>query len=279
MKKIKLMLSVLAASLSLGSLSAMAENSSVTMKEMTVTANKMEENIHKVPQSISVINETEIKEMGLKTSMDVLNQIPGMLATSDHGIAITFRGLKRSLLTENNPVVMYVDGVPIVNAYGFDFSLADIERIEVLRGPQGTLYGKDAIGAVVNIITKAPDNRWHGKIGTEYSSWNTWHTQASVNGPIIGDKLFLGVSGQYDKTDGWIKNHYLGANEDVGRSSKHDINGYLLFTPTERLRVRLGADSWVNDVHSSNEKALPYDAMRIGLGYTETGIYTPLSVM
>ena len=77
------------------------------------------------------------------------------------------------MFTENNPVVIYVNNISVTSSYGFDFSLVNIERIEVLRGPQGTLYGRDAIGAVVNIVTKEPDTRWHGKINTEYGSFNT----------------------------------------------------------------------------------------------------------
>ncbi len=268
MRKSIRLFALLAIIISFGCWSAMAENSSIVLDEITVTANKMEENIQNVPQSISVLDETEIEEMGLKNSRDVLDQIPGMLTTSNYGVGVTFRGLKRSVFTENNPVVMYVDGVPISNSYGFDFSLVNIERIEILRGPQGTLYGKDAIGSVVNIITRDPDNTWHGKIGTEYSSFNTWYSQAAANGPIMADKLFLGVSGQYDTTDGWIKNEYPGMNEDAGRNSKHDINGYLLFTPTDRLRMRLGIDTYSHTIHSMNEKSLPYDYMGIGFGYT-----------
>ncbi len=258
---------VLVALLGFGSLPALAGEASVALDEITVTANKMEEDIHRVPQSISVIDETEIEEMGLKNSMDILDQIPGMVTTPDHGIAVTFRGLKRSMFTENNPIVMYVDGVPVANSFGFDLSLVNVERVEVLRGPQGTLYGKDAIGGVVNIITKAPDNTWHGKIGTEYSSWNSWHTQASVNGPIMADKFFVGLKGQYDKSDGWIKNKYPGMNEDAGRNHKYDLGGYLLFTPTNRLRVRLGVDTWQDTSHSEKGKGLPYDFAGTGFGY------------
>ncbi|PIE70403.1 MAG: TonB-dependent siderophore receptor [Deltaproteobacteria bacterium] len=271
MKMNRLMVIVSIIALSLGSLPAMAqkntETASVVMDTITVTANKMEEDIHTVPQSISVIDATEIEEMGLETAMDVLNQIPGMLATPDHGVGVTFRGLKRSKFTMNNPVVIYVDGVPIANAFGFDLSLNNVERIEVLRGPQGTLYGKDAIGAVVNIITKDPDNTWQGKIGTKYSSWNTFHAKATVNGPMMADTLFLGLSGQYDKTDGWITNDYPGMDEDAGRNGKYDLNGFLLFTPTDRLRARLAVDQWEHTTHFSNEKALPYDSMGTGSGY------------
>ncbi len=254
---------ILAVTFILGSLPAMAAprdaNDPTILKEVEVTANKMQENIHKVPQSISVIDAAKIEEQGLKNSMDVINLIPGMLSTPDHGVGVTFRGLKRSMFTENNPVVIYVDGVPIANSFGFDFSLANIDRIEVLRGPQGTLYGKDAIGAVINVITKDPDAVWHGKIGTEYGSWNTWNTQASINGPIMEDKLFIGVSGEYDRTDGWIKNEHPGMNEDLVRTNKYDLDGYLLFTPTDSLRVRLGAGFWQEQLHNTEMgKVLPY---------------------
>ena len=122
MRKNKWLLALLAASVSLASLPAMAESLSVALDEITITANKMEENIHKIPQSISVLDETEIEEMGLKNSMDVLDQIPAMLTTPNYGVGVTFRRLKRSVFTENNPVVIHVDGVPISNSYGFDFS-------------------------------------------------------------------------------------------------------------------------------------------------------------
>ncbi len=112
MKQIKLLFAVMAASMSLCSLPAMAKNPSVELDEITVTANKMEEDLQKVPQSISVIDEVQIEEMGLQDSMDVLNQIPGILTTPDHGVGVTFRGLKRSMFTSNNPVVIYLDGVP-----------------------------------------------------------------------------------------------------------------------------------------------------------------------
>ena len=98
MRKNKWLLALLAASVSLASLPAMAESLSVALDEITVTANKMEENIHKVPQSISVLDETEIEEMGLKNSMDVLDQIPSMLTTPNFGVGVTFYALSHRLV-------------------------------------------------------------------------------------------------------------------------------------------------------------------------------------
>ncbi len=259
MKARRLILTVPALSLCFGGLSAMAEGGPETavLEEITVTANKMEENLLKVPQSITVINESDIEEKGLESAMEIMDQIPNTLATANHGAGINFRGLNASMFTSNNPVVIYVDGIPIVNRWMYDFSFVDVESIEVLRGPQGTLYGKDAIGAVVNVITRDPGNTWAGKIKTKYGSWNTWQLSAYVNGPILDDKVYLGISGQYDRTDSWIRNEYPGMVEDFGRKAGHDVNGYLLFTPTERLRMRLSfTHSYLHD-HGEIAKALP----------------------
>ncbi len=259
MKARRLLLAVPALSLCFGGVSAMADEGpgSVILEEITVTANKMEEDLLKVPQSITVIDENEIEERGLSSAMEVLDQIPNTLTTPNHGAGVNFRGLNASMFTSNNPVVMYVDGVPIVNRWEYDFSLVNVESIEVLRGPQGSLYGKDAIGAVVNVITRDPGDVWTGKIKTEYGSWNTWKISTYANGPLIADKLSMGISGQYDRTDGWIRNEYPGMVKDVGRKAGHDLNGYLLFTPTERLRMRLVFNhSYLHD-HSETAKGLP----------------------
>ncbi len=259
MKARRLMLAVPALSLCFGGASAMADegHGMAVLEEITVTANKMEEELLKVPQSITVIDATEIEEKGLSSATEVLDQIPNTLATPNHGAGINFRGLNASMFTSNNPVVIYVDGVPMANRYGYDFSLVNIESIEVLRGPQGTLYGKDAIGAVVNVITRDPGDTWAGKIKTEYGSWNTWKVSVYANGPLVADKLSMGIAGHYDRTDGWIKNEYPGMIKDVGRKAGHELNGYLLFTPTERLRMRLAFNhSYLHD-HSETAKGLP----------------------
>jgi outer membrane receptor protein involved in Fe transport len=106
--------------------------------------------------------------------MEVLRLLP------DHGNSMNFRGLNTSMFTSNNPVVIYIDGVPYSDRYGFDASLANVKRIEVLRGPQGTLYGKDAIGGVINIVTKDPGNEFQGKVGAEYGSFNYFATAGTA---------------------------------------------------------------------------------------------------
>ena len=130
--------------------------------------------------------------------------------------------------------------------------MADLKRIEVLRGPQGTLYGKDAIGGVINIVTKIPTDEWHGKIGAEYGSDNYMQGIFNTSGPLVADTLFLSLNGQFEKDDGWIENTYPGMDSDANRTEEQRLSGSLLYTPTEAFTARftLAYDStegaWLN---------------------------------
>lgn len=228
----------------------------VKLEAVKVTANKMEESLKDVPQSITVINEMDIEEKGIENMSDVIDNIPGMSYSADHGLAINFRGLNSSMFTMNNPVTMYVDGIAHSGKTGFDTSMVNVERVEVLRGAQSTLYGKNAMGAVINVVTKDPTNEWQGKVGTEYGSWDYIKGYAVVNGPIVEDRLFLGLSAQYDQDQGWIKNDYPGMNEDANREHERKINGYVLFKPIEDLRMRLAAYHSKEVSHWADEYAM-----------------------
>ncbi|WP_418187114.1 TonB-dependent receptor [Aliarcobacter lanthieri] len=210
------------------------------LDEITVSANKMEENIKDVSQSISVITEEDIEQKGIKTIQDVIKEIPNMSGQRDlNGGMSSFRGLNASMFTNNNPVVIYVDGVPYYDRYDYDPSLANVEQIEVLRGPQGTLYGKDAIGAVINIVTKTPENKWRGTIGTEYGNDNTFDTKVNASGAIIDNKLFAGINNTYYHTDGWIENHYPAMDKHANKENNRKTSGFLLWKPTDNLSTKL----------------------------------------
>ena len=214
------------------------EPAGAILETITVTANKVEEDINDVPQSITVIDDEVLKEKGIENIPDVINEIPNMIFRSGVDESVNFRGLNKSYFTSNNPVVIYIDGVPYSNSTGFDASLVNVERIEVLRGPQGTLYGKDAIGAVIKIVTKEPGNEWHGNIGTEYGSYNDIQGSFNVNGPLIQDKLYLGLNGRYQQDDGWITNDYTN-NDEANKSNSHNLGAILLYKPTDRFSAKL----------------------------------------
>ncbi len=219
----------------------MADDSNVVkLDDVTVSANKIEENIKDVPQSITVIDEEILHEKGIKNVKDVIKEIPNMITSgSNNGVQTSFRGLNLSTFTNNNPVVIYVDGVPYYDRYDFDPSLANVEQVEILRGPQGTLYGKDAIGAVINIITKTPSNEWHGSVGAEYGSNNYMQSTFNASGALIENKLFAGINGSVESDDGWITNNYPGMDKDADKDKERKTSAFLLFKPTERLSSKL----------------------------------------
>lgn len=210
------------------------------LEDITVSANKIEENIKDVPQSITVISEDELEEKGIKNISDIIKQVPSMnIQDTSNGKQTSFRGLNTSMFTNNNPVVIYIDGVPYYDRFDFDPSLANVEQIEVLRGPQGTLYGKDAIGAVINIITKSPTNEWHGTIGTEYGDNNYLKTMVNTSGALIDNKLYAGINGSFMSDDGWITNHYEGMNKNANEKNDRKTSGFLLYKPTDELSSKL----------------------------------------
>ncbi|AFL68924.1 TonB-dependent receptor [Sulfurospirillum barnesii] len=211
-------------------------NEAYSLESVTVSANKIEENIQDVPQSITVIDEETLQEKGIKNVADAMREVPNMyINNAANGSTISFRGLNTSMFTNNNPVVIYVDGVPYYDRYDFDPSLADVAQIEVLRGPQGTLYGKDAVGAVVNIITKKPSNEWHGNVGAEYGNYNTVQSSFNTSGALIADKLYAGINGTFKVDDGWIENEYPGMDSDANQKRDRKMSGFVLLKPTERF--------------------------------------------
>ncbi len=213
----------------------------IEMPEMTVTANKIEEDIKDVPQSVSIYDDAVIEERGIKGVGDVITSTPNMnLQTygSSTRVQANIRGLNTSVFTNNNPVVIYVDGLPYSNVTGFDISLANIERIEVLRGPQGTLYGKDAIGGVINVVSKEPTNEWSGKAGAEYGSYDFREFRFNTSGALAKDVLYFGLNGQYRADDGWQTNSFPGSEKDAGKLEDWRLSSYLLYQPTEEFGVK-----------------------------------------
>ncbi|WP_321413701.1 TonB-dependent receptor plug domain-containing protein [uncultured Desulfobacter sp.] len=169
------------------------------LEEVTVTAQKREENVQEVPISMTVFNEFAIEDRKIESIQDVASYTSN-LALIPKG-AITYlpsiRGISSTIGTSSQATSIIIDGIPVSNAGGFNLTLMGIERIEVLKGPQGTLYGKDTEAGVINIITKQPDNETRGKAGVEFGEDSKKKYTFSASGPIVEDKLFLGVSAKH----------------------------------------------------------------------------------
>lgn len=234
----------------------LANETTRNLDVVTVTANKIEENIQEVPQSITVIDAVTLEEKGIKNIADVIKEIPNMKVSEASGTEVNFRGLNTSLFTNNNPVVIYIDGVATSSRYGFDASMVNVERIEVLRGPQGTLYGKDAIGAVINIITKEPSNETSGNVGLEYGSDNYQQASFNVQTPLLKDKLYLGVNGKTNSDDGWVTNDYHN-NDKASKAKEYRLSTSLLYKITDNLSAKLVLNKEKTKDYWNNALRLP----------------------
>jgi len=221
------------------------------LARVNVTANKMEQSLLDVPASISVIDAVELEEKGIHSISDLLREIPNLTAepASGHGERVSIRGLNSSMFTNNNPVVIYIDGIPHSNRYGFDASFANVERIEVLRGPQGTLYGKDAIGGVINILTRRPDNTLGVHAGLEYGTDAAWFGSFNLSGALKADTLWWGINGQLSGDDGWIENTWPGMRRKADPRRERRFNGFMLYEPGDEFSARLSLNTEAGTTH------------------------------
>jgi iron complex outermembrane receptor protein len=211
-----------------------------------VSAQKKEEGLQRVPFSISALPAAQVANYRLWNSRDLTAIVPNLYAADpgDNRLVTSVRGITT---TSYDPAVAtYVDGV---NQFGLDTYIAqlfDIERIEVLRGPQGTLYGRNAMGGVINIITRAPDNRTNGFAELSIGNYGQQRYGLGLRTPVVKDKLFIGVAGLYDKRKGFYTNEFN--NTDFDRQHSAMGNYYLQW----RVDPRWSATLNVKHVNNRN---------------------------
>lgn len=219
---------------------ARADDDVVVLPEVTVTANKIQEDLQKVPASVTVMNEDTIRESGINTLGDLSSRIPN-LTIATGGLSImqfpTLRGATSIAHSYIPSVTTYIDDVPLTNTSAYDALLYDIESIEVLRGPQGTLYGRNNPGGVIKITTRKPTNEVHGNIGLEYGNKQRVKATAALSGPIIEDTLYVSGAVQYFSREGEVMNDY----DDQYVDDKRNYSGRLgiRLTPSDSLDINL----------------------------------------
>ncbi len=211
-----------------------------TLDSITVTAQKTEENVQDVPISMTVLDSLEIEDRKIETVTDIALATPSLSFDNLNfgGWAVpVMRGLSSYGGNLSSSATMFLDGIPISSLFGFDSVLMDIERIEVLKGPQGTLYGKDTQAGAINIITRQPGNDVEGKASVQLGSDDKREYAFSTAGPIITDKLFIRLSGRHYEKDGQIPNTYLGGMIDDLSNNYGKLQ--LRTTPSDDLDISL----------------------------------------
>jgi len=210
------------------------------LEAMTVTAQKQEESVQDVPVAISAFDGLEIEDKMVDNLDDIAKYTPG-LTIINYGAAVKYapsiRGLYSDYGAGSAVAGLFIDGVPVTNGSGFDETLLDIERIEVLKGPQGTLYGKNTEVGAVNVITRKPSNETRARITGELGEDNKRNLAATASGALIKDKLYLGLSGKHYEKKGFVKNTTTGEPVDDREHNYGKV--YLRLTPTANLEASL----------------------------------------
>lgn len=217
-----------------------ATENNVTLQSVTVTAQKREEKAQDVPTAISVLGGAELQDKGIgRSSSEILNYVPNASAgTQYHGRPrwwIRGVGAGQQQIDFPNPVGFYRDDVYIQNNTATGFPLFDIDRVEVLRGPQGTLWGKNTTGGAINVISNKPTFKNDGYFKVDYGSYNDRIIQGAVGGTLKEDALAGRLSVYSEEQDGRFNNQFTGQKD--GSLKDNNIRGQLTALLSSDLTV------------------------------------------
>ena len=251
---------------SLGSLaaagSAIAQETTV-FEPVVVTAQKREQSIYDVPVAISAFSADTIEKQGISDLTDIGKFVPNMNVTefgaghtSSANPFIRGIGLQDHLITTDPGVGVYVDGIYLGRQIGQNWSLANIERVEVLRGPQGTLYGRNSIGGAINIITRQPGDEDGGRVSLTAGSRGRLNADFYTNFKF-SDQFAMSLTGAFMSRDGLGQFEMLeNPRKEVGELEDISARVALKWSPTDRLSFLLTADG-----NEGDNGLRPYDTL------------------
>ncbi len=240
--------------------------------EVVVTALRRDSTVQNTPAAITAFDAKAIESAGIDKPADFIGLTSNvqLIETQNVGNAfVIIRGITQNRNSEPS-VAVVVDGVQQVNAAQFNQELFDIEQIEILKGPQGGLYGRNAIGGAIVITTKDPTNKFEGRAFAGIDNGFGYTLRAGVSGPIA-DKLKFRLSGSWRDTQGYIPNTFLGRDADPVKD--FSIRGKLLWEPTDNLSVDLrgfvsllkSQAFYYNIVNEVNNVSLPVRVNNAGI--------------
>ena len=240
--------------------------SATMLEEVIVTAQKREQSVQDVSISISAFTGDQLRALGVKTIKEISNFTVGVEINEEYGNATTFtiRGINTNdfYATSSPAAAVYVDGIYKASNINSGSQMFDIERIEILKGPQGTLYGRNVTGGAISVISRAPTDQWDGYLEASYGSFNRSILEGAIGGPI-SENLKFRISAQWERDDGQFDNvqfpgqpdpRDLGGavagpgvpegtvsdfEDEIGALDYASVRGQLLFEPNEDLTFHL----------------------------------------
>jgi iron complex outermembrane receptor protein len=235
---------------------------SAPLEEITVTARKREETLTSVPVAVTAFTAERLEAVGVASLEELSRFSPGLSVQNQGGSAggrllsgIRFRGMNPTILTPSTQVgALFVDGIYFLGgaqSIGFE----DVERVEVIRGPQAAYFGRSTFGGAINYITRDPGTEFGGRVAAEAASFGTHAFSLSLDGPLAGDWMAGRLTAsrrekgaQFTASDGG----------DLGRERTDTLAGTLLLTPTDALRIKLRASYSEDDDSAPTMSTVSY---------------------
>jgi outer membrane receptor protein involved in Fe transport len=220
------------------------ENEEGVVEEIIVTASKRAQTLQDTPISVAVTTVEAIERSQVRDLIDLQTLVPSLRVSQLQSSANTNFVIRGFGNGANNPgiepsVGVFIDGVYRSRSAAQIGDLSNIERVEVLRGPQSTLFGKNASAGIISIVTQAPQFELGGNIEASYGNYDAIVLKGAVTGPL-SDKVAVAFDGNYNKRDGYARD--LNLNKDINDRNRYGVRGQLLFKANEDLKIRFIAD-------------------------------------
>jgi iron complex outermembrane receptor protein len=208
------------------------------IEEIVVTSRRIEEKLRDVPAAVTAFSAETLTRAGVARANDFIGLTPGVTFVQTAEVAdsqVNIRGINGARDAENS-FAFIVDGVLLSNPAAFNREFSDLAQIEVLKGPQGAIYGRNAAAGAIIVSTKKPGNEFEGQIKTSYGNNNAFTVQAAAGGPLVKDRVAFRISADYRDTDGHFTNTFLN-KKVVDNFKDRNVNARLVFTPNDALKV------------------------------------------
>ncbi len=257
-----------ALSLFLGVLMTLGVVHAQVLEEVVVTAQKREQGIQDVGIAITAFSGDQLRELGMSTPDELDMHVPGLMVTdfgNSYVSVMTLRGSTQLDFADHQepPVAVYLDGAYVSFIGGVGMAFYDLERAEVLKGPQGTLFGRNATGGLIHLITKKPSRETNGYAELTGGDYGMFKTEAAIGGPL--SENFSGrLSLLYNRNAGYIENQ-TDSDEDLVEVDSRNLRGQLLWEPNEDVSF-LVQGRWSDDDDSNT---LGYHARPVALHFPD----------
>lgn len=223
----------------------------VELSEIVITASKNETKLKELPASVSVIPMKSIAANEV-TSLSQLGALSPNFVMPEYGSKLTspvyIRGIGSRI---NNPSIgLYVDNVPYFEKSAFEFDFFDLERIEILRGPQGTLYGRNSMGGLINIVTRSPLNYQGADLSVSAATYGSYRLRGGIY-LKLNDKLGVSLSGNYLHNDGFYENKFL--NQKVDNLNSYGLRNKIVYQASSKITIEN-----VASIDNSEQGGYPY---------------------